>query len=1208
MIYAFHECVLDTTIYTLTRNGETTRLRPKVFQVLQYLLDCRERVVSKQELVDAIWPDQFISDATLEGTISAVRRVLGDSGRAQRIIQTRTGHGYRFIAMVTDLSDPPGSELLAPVQSVGEEPSVEIGTRDLAGPTELVPEIPTRIPEPSEGEETIGTPSTGVASPDAERRQLTVLFCDLIESMQLMNQLDLEDYREVVRAYQLVCADAVKRFDGHIAQYLGDGLLIYFGYPSAHEDDAQRAVWTGLEIIEEINETLNGRLQRTHRVDIAVRLGIHTGPVIIGDIGDGSRQEQLALGETPSIASRLQELAEPNTLVISDATARLVGGYFTLEDLGLHHLKGGVTPMPLSRVLGGSGAQSRFDVAEALGVLPLVGRQHEVGLLMQRWEQVRDGQGQVVVLSGEAGIGKSRLVLAVKEQIATQSHYRVEWQTSPYYQHTPLYPIAAFARRLLKIEPEDTAADKLAKAEQVLERFHLSLEESVPLVADLLAFPVPVEQYVPLTLSPQAQRRRTLLALVTLFQELAERHPLLFVIEDLHWADPSTLELLDLLLEQIPTTSILALLTYRLEFQRTWEVRSYFTNLRLSPLPQGQMAELATLVTKGQVLPAEVLDYIVGKTDGVPLFAEEMTKAMMETGRLTKLTTRGETHGPQPSVTIPETLQDSLMSRLDQLESAKIVAQYASVIGREFPYELLEILLPLEAAIIQRELSRLVDLELIYQRGRIPHAIFIFKHSLVQDTAYQSLLRGTRRQLHEQIADFLERQGDELVAPEPELLAYHYTAAGLIEKAVTSWRLAGRVAMSRSAHVEAMSHLMQGVTLLEHLPETPERSALELSLQTSLGATFIATKGYAALEVEQAYRRARELCQEPGNSARLLQVLFGLQAVYLTRGELQTARKLGEECLELATHQCEPPRLPHAHFALGSTLFFLGDFILARDHLEQGASLYDPQLHSTSGLNDTGVSCLILTAWTLALLGYPDQALARMQEALDLSRELASPFSLAYALACAPLIYQTLGDAPAAQEYAEAGRKLSKEQDFPHWFALSTTLEGWSLAAQGRAPEGLELMQQGLQAWRDTGAEQTVPYQLALLAEAYGKSGQVEDGLGAVTAGLATAEPNAQNHYLAELYRLQGELVLAQPETNHAVAQDHFNQALRIARTQKAKSLELRAAISLSRLWQRQGKLRDAHALLAEVYAWFTEGFDTVDLLRARSLLDELSD
>ena len=1186
MIYQFGDCVLDADRGEIRRSGEVIQVMPQTLMVLRYLLDHRGRVVSRDELLAQCWPDSFVSEATLTSCLRRVREAIGQTRGGPTLIATRHRRGYQFTADV-----------------------IECAAMDTPAP-EIDAEAPERtVPDPSFSDAETGSSAASgrIESPDAERRQLTALFCDLVASTQLMSQLDLEDYRDVVRDYQALCANAIEPFEGRIAQYLGDGLLIYFGYPVAHEDDAQRAVWAGLDIVAAVDQTLNPRLRRTLGVSLAVRLGIHTGTVIIGGMGDDSRQEQLAVGETLAIASRLQELATPNTIVIGDVTAKLVEGYVTLEALGARQLRGAAAPRPIFRVLDRTEARIRFDVSAMRGVMPLAGREHELGLLMQRWEQAQEAQGQVVVISGEAGIGKSRLVLALKERLAEKAHYRVEWQASPHHQHTPLYPVANFIRRVLRLAPEDTPADKLAKLEQVLQQFRLPLAESAPLVADLLAFPLPADRYTPLNLSPQAHRRRTLNTLVAFLQELSERHPLLFIIEDLHWADPSTLDMLDLLIDQAPSTSILALLTCRLEFQWPWASLSYLTHMTLSRLPRAPMLEMAASVMQGHVLPQDVLDYIVDKTDGVPLFIEEMTKAIVESPHWRQTSSRGATHRQPLRALIPATLQDSLMSRLDRLEDAKVVAQYASVIGRRFSYELLAILLPLDDAILQHALSRLVAAELLHQRGRLPHATFTFKHTLTQETAYQSLLRDTRRQLHQQIGDLLAAATDDLATPEPELLAHHYAAAGLADKAIAYWSQAGRSAVSRSAHVEAITHFKQALTLLKTLPEGPERAAEELGLQTSLGAAFIAAKGYAAPEVESVYLRAQALCRQLDNHTRLLQVSFGLQAVYLTRGKLRTARQLADECLTLAERHVAPPRLPHAHFALGSTLFFLGEFILARHHLEQGVALYDPNMHRSRGLNDVGVSCLVLKAWTLWPLGYPDQALTCIQEAFHLAESLSSPFSKAYVLTCAAFVCQGCGAPRDAAMHAEASLKLAKEQEFPHWLALSTTFEGWALAQLGQMQAGCEQMRQGLQAWRATGAQQTVTYQLALLAEGYAKSDRVAEGLQAVAEGIALAEQHAEHYYLAELYRLQGELLLAQAADDDAAAQASFDQALQIARRQQAKSLELRAAMSMGRLWRRQDKPREAQALLADVYGWFTEGFETADLQAAKALIEALA-
>ena len=1166
MIYQFGDCIWDTVRGEMWRAGEAVDVTPQALAVLRYLLEHRDRVVSRRELLAQCWPDTQVSQDALTSCLRRVRQAIGQTQGGPTLIATRHRRGYQFVAEVTERGAPP--ETASPQ---GAEPPLT---------------------------------AARIAPPGAEWRQLTVLFCDLVASTQLMNQLDLEDYRDVVRDYQALCADAIAPYTGYIAQYLGDGLLIYFGYPAAHEDDAQCAVWAALDIVAAVDQTFNPRLRRTLGVSIAVRLGIHTGAVIMGAMGDDSHQEQLAVGETPAIASRLQALAAPNTIVVGEATAKLVEGYVTLEALGAHQLRGAAAPMPIFRVLDRTGARLRFDVSARRGVSPLAGRKDELSLLTQRWDQARAGRGQVVVISGEAGIGKSRLALALKEQIAAQAHGRAEWQASPHHPHTPLHPVTDFLRRLLQITPEDTPAEKFAKLERFLEQIGLPVAESAPVVADLLAFPLPPHLQATVELEPPAQRRRTLAMLAALLTQLSARRPLLFVVEDLHWADPSTLEALDMLLAQMVDAPILALFTCRVEFQRLWRSRAELTHLNLARLPRAPMIQMAMSVTRGKTLPPEVLDYIVDQTDGVPLFIEEMTKAIVESPHFAEAGGGASARHLDVRTLIPATLHDSLMSRLDRLGDAKVVAQYASVIGRQFSYELLAVLLPLDVVALQRELSRLRAAQLIERGGGAPQAGFVFSHALIQETAYQSLLRDEKQRLHRQIADWLAARSLDA----SERIAHHYTAAGDSSKAITHWREAGRAATARFAHEEAASHFEQALALLGAQPETPERDAVELGLQTSLGASLIATKGYASPEVEPVYLRAQALCRGLGHPVRLLQVLFGLQAMYLTRGALREARRLAEECLALAERHPEPPRLPHAHFVLGNTLFFLGDLVLARRHLEAGAALYDPQLHRGGSLNDVGVDCLLYAAGTLWSLGYPDQALTRLQEALDLTQTLASPFNRAHFLACAAAIYLNRGEPHEAQTHADTCRNLSQEQAFPHWLALATALAGAALAAQGQPQEGAELMQRGMRVWRGIGAQQSVTYQLGLLAAVYAKSGRVDDGLQTLAEGLALAEQTDERYHLADLHRLQGDLLLAQSQGKEAEAQASFEQALQIARRQQAKSLELRAAVSLARLWRRQDKSREAHGLLAPVYAWFSEGFGTADLIEARDLLKALEE
>jgi class 3 adenylate cyclase/predicted ATPase len=1037
-----------------------------------------------------------------------------------------------------------------------------------------------------------------------------VLFCDLMDSTTLSRWLDPEDYREVVRAYQAACAEVIQRFDGHIAQYLGDGLLVYFGYPLAHEDDAQRAVRAGLETIAAV-ETLNRRLERDRGLRLAVRVGVHTGLVVVGEIGAAGRHEQLALGETPNIAARLQGLAAPNTLIISAFSQHLVQGYFVCHALGVQTLKGVDTPLQVYQVLGESAAQSRLDVASPRGLTPLVGRDAEVALLLDRWAQVTEGLGQVMLLSGEGGIGKSRLVQVLKEHVASAPHARFECRCSPYHTNSALYPVIDLWQRALRFAPDDTPGDKLHKLEQALAPSRLPLAETVPFFAALLSLPLPDDRYAPLMLTPQRQKQKTLEALLALLVERAAQAPVLFIVEDLHWVDPSTLEFLGLLVDQGPTARICVLCTFRPQFTPPWTPRAHIAQITLNRLPRPQVVRLATHVAGGKALPTEVVQQLVAKTDGVPLFIEEMTKLVLASGLLQEREAHYALTGPLPPLAIPATLQDSLMARLDQLATAKVVAQLGATLGRQFAYDLLQAVSPLDEATLQRGLRQLVDAELLYQRGVPPQATYVFKHALIQEAAYQSLLRSARQQYHHRIAQALAERFPETAETQPEMLAHHYTEAGLLAPAIPYWQQAGQRATARSAHVEAISHLTQGLELLERLPETPESLQQELTLQIALGTSLIATRGYAAPEVAQTYARARQLCHHPEDPRQLFTVLRGLLSYYFLRAELQTAHSLAEQLLALAQQAQDPVMLVAAHRAVGTTLLYLGaSASAAHGHLTQGMALYAPQQHRAlvflSG-EDAGVACHSVAAWTLWDLGYPEQGLTRSQEAVTMAQQSAHPLSLCFALACAAFFQQRCREGRAVQEHAEAALMLATEQGFPHWRALASILCNWALGQQGQAREALEQMSQGLTAYRATGAELLRPYFLGLLAEAYGTRGQAAAGLTVLAEALTLTDKTEERWYEPELHRCKGVLLLSLSPEYHGEAETCFQQALAVARQQQARSWELRAAMSLSRLWQQQGKRVEARALLAPIYSWFTEGFDTADLREAKALLEELA-
>ncbi len=1084
------------------------------------------------------------------------------------------------------------------------------GTENIQGTTTSQPDQAEPQPVVEQAQPThVHTPSNASPVQDAaERRQLTILFTDLVDSTKLSSELDAEDYREIVRPYQDTCGEVIERFGCHIAQTLGDGLLIYSGYPVAHDNDAERAVRTGLGILEAM-KTLNERLEQEKGIQLGIRVGIHTGPVVVGEVGVGASQEHLALGETPNIAARLQGLAEPDTVVMSAATYRLTQGYFDCEPLGKHDVRGVSQPIVIYRVLGDRGIQSRLDVCSTRGLTPLVGRHAELQLLIDRWDQAKSGQGQVVLLSGEAGIGKSRLVEVLKDHASADgAHTRLECRGSPYFTNSALYPMTDLIQRTLRWEPDDSADEKLTKLEQGLSQYRLPIEETVPLMAGLLSISLPEARYSTLNLTPQRQRQKTLETIVAMLLEPAEHEPLLFILEDLHWTDPSTLELLNLLIDQTPTASIYMLLTCRPEFQAHWANRSYCTQVTLNRLSRDGIEQIATKVAGEKILPDEVLHQLVAKTDGVPLYVEEMTKAALESGLLQDMNGHYELTGSMGSLTIPVTLQDSLMSRLDRLVAAKAIAQYGAVIGRQFSYALLQAVSQLDAAMLQHELRRLVEAELLYQRGIPPQSTYIFKHALVQDTAYESLLKSTRQQYHQRIAHVLEGQFPETIETQPELIAHHYTEASLPESAIAYWYKAGEHASRRMAPVEAMAHLQNGLTLLKTLPDSSKHAHQELTLLTTLGPVLLSTRGPASPEMEATYSRAYTLCQQVKDPTLRSRTLRGLWNFYLVHGEFSKAHEVGEQFFHHAQSQQDPALLMWGHCLRGMVAFYMGTLMQAQVHFEQGLALYDPQQHPSLafvyGL-DVGAAAQSFLAWIRWLCGYPEQALQTMHHALSMAQSLAHPFTLARVFAWVALVYQFRREPQSTLAWAEQAISLCTEQALPIWLANGPVLQAWARTQEESDPEDVMRIHQGLIERQAGGSFSWLPYLMGILSDVYWKNDQTDEGLSLVAEALSQVDRSSERWWESELYRLQGELLLRSKVAHHAEAESCFQHALEISRNQDAKSLELRAATSLARLWQRQGKVPEAQNLLTPVYEWFTEGFDTADLQEAKALLTE---
>lgn len=1130
------------------------------------------------------------------------------------------------------------------------------------------------------------TPLSTTPISKAERRQLTVLFCDVIDSTALTEQLDPEDLRQVLDAYRASVAEVVLEYDGHIARYFGDGILVYFGYPIAHEDATRRAVQVGLDIVAGL-ENLNTRLIETFGIQIQLRLSIDTGLVVVWEVGMpvGKPSEHISsleryhgdaidiVGKTPNIAARMQQVAPPNGIVVGGTTLRLIEGFFTYQDFGTLELKGISQPVPIYQILDEhpDSALPDFRREQAKlplqsNVTPLIGRTRQVATLKTRWKLATTSSGQVVLIEGEAGIGKSRIVAVIADQVAETEAQILECRGSPDSQNSPLYPILSILRQqLLQFGEMDTGNTRLKKLEQFLNTHEFSLN-LLPLLAELLEIEA---DYQILELKPAQRRRRTLQALVQIFLKTAEQKSLLLIAEDLHWADPSTLEFLHLLTSRIETAPILAILTSRSEMEvsqdstqaearaklKTLTELAWVTQISLKRLNRRQVSQMITEVAGEQAIPTDISKQIASKTEGVPLFVEELTRMALE----------ANLQNIDVSTEIPATLQASLTARLDRLGSRKELVQLGATLGREWTAELLyKVIVSMteepesgeffvhpnqfisfrpfpeqenNITWLEKELQQLVETEIL--RCRQTHEnkqIYTFKHPLIRETAYQALLKSTRHAYHRRIATVLRQAFEDVVRAQPELVAYHYTEGELPERAIEHWQQAGQRAVERSANVEGVRHLTQGLTLLQTLPETPARAARELVIQTTLGPALIATRGYAALEVEETYTRAKALLETMPNNERMplrFPILFGLWLSYLVRAKLQTARELGEQCLVMAQQQENAVLEVEAHRALGATLYYLGELKMAHAHVEAGIACYDPHQHPVHAffhyLADPGMTLRSYAAPLLWCLGYPEQAVAKLQAAQRMGEERPHPFSQVVSLHFGALLYQQRRDVEKVNTYATELVAICKEHGFSVWEPTGKIMKGWALQqnSNGTHEEGIALIQEGIAEWESNRSRVLRPVYLGMLAHACGQAGKIQDGLQAVEKALAAGTESGERTNEAELYRLKGELLLKSEEivstttANTSVktieknscasereAEKCFQKALTIAQHQEAKLWELRTAVSLSKLMITQNRHDAAYALLRPIYEWFTEGFETVDLVEARDMLKFLSE
>ncbi len=1105
---------------------------------------------------------------------------------------TSVGHRRKLLAAIAALRSGTGAAPEPAAGSVGGSP------------------LPN--PPPLAGE--------GRAGAEAERRQLTVMFCDLVGSTALSARLDPEDLREVIGAYHRCCTDLITEAGGFVAKYMGDGVLAYFGYPLAHEHDAEHAVQAGLALVEAAPKlttapTGQARGLKAHGVPLQVRVGIATGLVVVGDlIGAGAAQEQAVVGETPNLAARLQALAEPDAVVIADGTRRLLGNLFELKDLGARDLKGIAGPARAWAALRARSVGSRFDALHPTGLTDLVGREEESELLLRRWSRAKTGEGQVVLLSGEAGIGKSRLTAALLERLAAEPHTRLRYFCSPQRTDSAFHPIIGQIERAAGLAYDDNPQAKLDKLDALLAQTSTSPEDAA-LFAEMLSLPND-GRYPALDLAPEQRRQRVLEALMSQLAGLARRQPVLMIFEDAHWVDPTSLEVLGRIVDRIKTLRALLIVTFRPEFNAPWVGQPHVTSLTLNRLGEREATAIIARLVGNKALPTDVLAEIVERTDGIPLFVEEMTKAVLE-AESEGAARRTLAAVPSSALAVPASLHASLMARLDRLGPAKEVAQIGSAIGREFSHALLASMVRKPEAELGSALDRLVQAGLLFRQGLPPQASYLFKHALVQYAAYGTLLREPRRALHARIAETLESRFAETAESEPEILAHHCTEAGLIEKAAGLWGKAGQRSHARSALVEAVAQFTRALDQIATLPGTGALRREQIKLQVALITPLMHVKGHAAAETKAAAEQARSLIEQaealgepPEDPLLLFSVLYAFWVANYVASNGDACRDLAGQFLAFAKKQRATVPLMVGHQIMGTSLLFTGDIAEGRRHLDQAIALYDPAEHrplATRFGQNQAVDILVFRSWALWLLGYPDAALRDADAALRNAREIGQAATLMFALFITAVPHTLCGNRAVGAARAQELVALAEEKGSLFWKAYGMVSQGWVLALAGRASDATEMLISGITAMQTTGATLWMAFFLPHLARAHAELGQFEAAWRCIGEAMTATKTTKETSCEADIHRTAGEIALMSPEPDAAKAQAHFERAILLARAQKAKSWELRAATSLARLWRDHGKRRQARDLLEPVYGWFGEGFDTFDLKEAKALLDELT-
>jgi len=1131
----------------------------RALDVLCVLVQRHGDLVSKDEIMTAVWPGIVVADSNLPIQILALRRIL-DHGRAGgSCIQTVAGRGYRFVASVTH-----AEYKYAETTEAVEAPTASVGRDSLV-----------------------------------ERRPITVLAGSIIGFPPSATELDPEELLDTMVALYRACTDAINRYDGFVAHLPGDALLAYFGYPAAHEDDAERAVRAGLILVNRI-----GRFEVPNR--LRARIGIATGLAVIGDvIGDREGQQPSVVSAAPSLAERLQELAEPNTILIAESTRRQVGAFFELNDVGAQQPGG--PPQRIWRVRGERRGLSRFEALRS-GDTPLVGREEEIALLVRLWTQAKAGDGHTVLLFGEPGVGKSAIAAALGKRLLEEQHHRLRYFCSTYHQNSALYPIITQLESTAGFERDDTPEVKLEKLKALLAP-PPPLEQDIALFADLLSLPL-AGGYPPLDFTPQRKKERTFEAWLRQLDALAREQPVMIVFEDLQWVDPTSRELLDLIIERVERWPILLIATFRSEFRPPWIGQPHVTAMSLNRLNRRNAATLVRgLAGAEAALPSDVADAIVERSDGVPLFLEELTKAVLEEavqiGGLVSAM-------PGTALPLPATLHASLLARLDRLGPVvNEVAQIGAAIGRQFSFQLLAAVATQSKPELQAAITMLVEAGLVFQRGAPPQASFLFKHALVQEAAYGTLLRAPRQLLHARVADALLPADGEKETAAPEVIAHHLESAGRSAEAIHYWREAGEQAARRAANREAIEHFRRALSLLETRPESPERWRVELAVLSQLAPALMSVHGWSAREGGEVVERAADVGRRLESVAELAPSIANLWLFYSGCGRVDQADKISADLFRIARELDDPEVLLQAHHSAWVLEMNRGLFAKGSEHIEVGLSLYDEERHAHHRHvyvgHDPGVCALIMSAKAHWALGHPEKARYLVGETLVLARRLQHAPSLAHALTYACEVQTVLSDVSAVKAAASELVALSDEQGLFQARASGLMFLGWALAVSGDTEQGVARLEQGLGTLNRMGARGHVTHYFCFMAEGLLSARRYADGLSQVTRALDLAAEIGEHWYVPRLHQVRAELLLHLHESGDEAVEARLREAISVARQLGAKGWELPAATSLARLWADRGRRREARELLSPVYGWFTEGFDTPDMRDAKALLDALS-